>query len=83
MEATRVVFRKYKDGEIIALFPDLTEPGYLCTSYMHFGQHGAADYADTIARTKPATEDEYFDLKEELEEIGYVLKVVSRAVPKW
>ncbi len=78
----RVVFRKWKNGDIIALFPD--EPwswnGYMTTSYMHLGQHGAADYAGVIAETSPAQENEYRDLLDELKTIGYInLHIVQRA----
>lgn len=80
----RVVFRKWKNGDIIALFPD--EPwsrnGYAVTSYMHVGQHGAADYASVIADTSPAQENEYKDLLNELKAIGYTdLHIVQRARP--
>ena len=83
---TKVVFRKWKDGDIIALFPD--EPWSRCdystTSYMHVGQHGAADYAGVIADTRPAREEEYHDLLAELKTIGYTdLRVVKRARPKF
>lgn len=83
---TRVVFRKWRDGDIIALFPD--EPWSRCdystTSYMHAGQHGSADYAGVIADTRPAREDEYRDLLAELMAIGYTdLRVVKRAPPKF
>ena len=39
----KVIFRKFKDGEIIALFPGLkwNNAGDIC-SYMHIGQHGGA-----------------------------------------
>lgn len=79
---TKVVFRKWENGDIIALFPD--EPwdrsGYMTISYMHIGQHGAADYAGVIASTRPAREDEYRDLLAELEQIGYEnLNIVKRA----
>lgn len=83
---TKVVFRKWKGGDIIALFPD--EPWSRCdystTSYMYVGQHGAADYAGVIAATRPAREDEYHDLLAELRAIGYTdLRVVKRARPKF
>ena len=44
---TKVVFRRYPDGQVIALFPDIPWSGRRgeITSYMHVGQHGAADYA--------------------------------------
>lgn len=83
---TKVVFRQWKGGEVIALFPD--EPwsrhGHTTTSYMHSGQHGAADYAGVIAATRPAREEEYSDLLAELKAIGYDdLRVVQRARPKF
>lgn len=78
----RVVFRKWKNGDIIALFPDepWSHSGYMTTSYMHLGQHGAADYAGVIAETSPAQENEYRDLLDELKTIGYInLHIVQRA----
>ena len=82
---TKVVFRKWtgKDfkGDIIALFPEIpaSNDGYLCQSYEHIGQHGAADYNHCLTKTVPADQAEYADLKKELESIGYCLKVVNRA----
>ena len=76
-EKTNVVFRKYPDGEIVALFPhekwNMEESE--CACYHHNGQHGAAEYGFVINRTVPATEAEYKELVEELEEIGYNLAV--------
>lgn len=83
---TKVVFRKWKDGDIIALFPDepWSRSDYSTTSYMHVGQHGAADYVGVIADTRPAREKEYHDLLAELKTIGYTdLRVVKRARPKF
>lgn len=83
---TKVVFRRWKDGDIIALFPDApwSRYDYSTTSYMHVGQHGAADYAGVIAATRPARENEYRDLLAELKAIGYTdLRVVQRARPKF
>ena len=78
-DKTKVVFRKYKDGSILALFPherwDLTN---FVSSYMHMGQHGGADYNGCIKDTKPAIQIEYKDLFNELEGIGYNLKVIKR-----
>lgn len=83
---TRVVFRKWKNGDIIALFPDepWSRSSYMTTSYMHVGQHGAADYAGVITDTSPAQKNEYKDLLNELKTIGYTdLRVVQRARPKF
>lgn len=40
----KVVFRRFKEGGIIALFPYIpwNESENTITSYMHAGQHGAA-----------------------------------------
>ena len=76
---TKVIFRKFKDGDIIALFPEIVgdySPAS-CLSYMHIGQHGAAD-SSLVSNTKLATEEEYKDLFKELSSIGYDLKVISK-----
>lgn len=78
-DVERVIFRKYPDGEVIALFPDIPDsPGY-CLSYMHIGQHGGADFNGVMADTKPATPKDYYYLYLELVSLGYTnLVVVDR-----
>ena len=83
-EITTVIFRRFRSGnkEVIALFPyDIETQDYKCNSYMHVGQHGAADYSGLLSTTKPASieEEDVKDLMAELQGIGYVLKVVKRA----
>lgn len=75
---TRVVFRKFDDGEVIALFPEMEWDNQgLITSYLHNGQHGGA--SRTLTRdTSLASLEEYADLKKELEGQGYILDVRSR-----
>lgn len=75
-----VVFRQWHDGSVIALFPteDADGRGVYCVSYEHLGQHGSADYAGVVMRTRPAQVQAYQSLKQELERIGYVLQVRSR-----
>lgn len=84
MSETPVVFRKYRDGEIIALFPTLPggRPGE-CMSYVHLGQHGAADYGHVIRSTFPARPDEYTDLQAELVRVGYDDLQVYRREQPW
>lgn len=81
-----VVFRKWKrSGDIIALFPHeewIVPNKILVMSYEHIGQHGGADYSLVIKQTVPATEKEYAELKNELENIGYKLKVIKRKFNK-
>ena len=79
-EETRVVFRKWRsDKEIIALFPDIiaNHRGH-CSSYMHIGQHGAADYQGVVGRTVLARPEEYKELETELKGIGYLPKSIKR-----
>lgn len=78
IEVTKVIFRKFKDGDIIALFPELPGDNKVsnCMSYMRIGQHGSKD-ANTYT-TKPAKPEEYQALYKELQAIGYRLKIVSR-----
>jgi hypothetical protein len=80
-EKTKVVFRVWPEGDILALFPE--EPGdvlgHQCLSYQRIGQHGNADYDHCISATRPAQPDEYAGLAEELRRIGYDLDVCKRA----
>lgn len=86
MTKTDVIFRyfKTKPKVVIALFPGLaSDPNcWHCDSYIHVGQHGAADYSGVIMESRPATEEEYASLKAELERIGYDLNVVRRQTRK-
>ena len=78
---TKVVFRKFKDNnDIIALFPeDVWDHEGNCASYMRVGQHGGADYRGLVySGTVKATPKEYRALRQELENIGYDLKVIER-----
>lgn len=78
---TRVIFRVFKDhNDVIALFPDdvFDSQGNIA-SYMHVGQHAAADYTGVMRATRAASMDEYKSLKTELEKhVGYDLEIVSR-----
>lgn len=75
---TSVIFRKFKDGEIIALFPYEFETGNYISSYMHVGQHSGADYYGILKDTRPAIETEYKPLFNELVNIGYDLEIIKR-----
>lgn len=79
---TTVIFRRYKryHRSVIALFPyemDNPNKGYVMC-YEHYGQHSGADYNHIVSMTTLATEEEYTELKEELEEMGYNLKVAKK-----
>jgi hypothetical protein len=79
-EQTAVIFRKWPNGQIIALFPAIPADlaGNFCSSYMLVGQHGAASYCQVIQATAPASPEEYRNLFGELSAIGYRLKVYKR-----
>lgn len=74
---TRVVFRAFGNGEIIALFPHIKERGGFIESYMHIGQHGSASPA-IVYDTKPATPEQYKELLNELICVGYNPVIGSR-----
>ena len=81
-----VVFRKWNDGQIIALFPyePWSHNNYMTTSYMHIGQHGSADYTGVISQTTLANKYEYKELLSELRLIGYNdLHILKKAKPKF
>ena len=78
---TKVIFRKDKEGDVIAFFP---EEGYrydaphLIMSYQNIGQHGGASIYYYYKDTVPAAPEEYADLLSELTRMGYNLKVCKR-----
>ena len=81
---TPVIFRKFKDGDVIAIFPTLpgTNNPNTCGSYQHIGQHGACSL-DIVSITKLAQWEDYADLYRELQSIGYSMKVYNRIQPEF
>ena len=76
----KVIFRKFPDGDVIAIFPRImgdSNPYRTCLCYQQIGQHGAITL-DFARFTKPAQVNEYTDLYNELCRIGYELKVSKR-----
>jgi hypothetical protein len=71
-------------ADVYALFPGLagTNKIHTCLCYQHVGQHSSADLQGCINKSRPATPEEYDQLKRELERIGYVLNVVKRSTVK-
>lgn len=83
---TPVIFRKFKEGDVIAILPTLLGDYDLatCLSYMHVGQHGACEPDGLVQITTLARPEEYASLLKELEGIGYSdLKVYKRLQYKW
>ena len=84
-DKTKVVFRWYRRyGECIALFPQESADlhGFLCSSYMHVGQHGAADTYTVVAQTRLAKPKEYKELAKELRGRGYKLGIGKKCTRK-
>lgn len=72
---TRVLFKKFSDGDVIAFLLDNDVNPSRVDSYMHVGQHSEAS-EDLPSSLKACTVGEYSYLKEELESMGYLLQVV-------
>ena len=66
-EILPVIFRKFKDGDIIAFFPTEVDSfsQFECMSYMHIGQHSTAR-TELITELKKCTVEEYTPLLNEL-----------------
>lgn len=78
MEKINVAFRKFEDGEIIAVFIDnkyKKESGGYYLSYMHIGQHGNCE-PGLVDELETANKTEYTPLKKELESLGYVINII-------
>lgn len=77
---TKVLFlvneKDPENSDLFAYFPEETSHGNYKTAYSHVGQHTSASpqYAE---ESRPATPEEYADLKAELESIGYNLDVLN------
>jgi hypothetical protein len=76
LEETIVVFRVYRDsGDLIGLFPGIKDNPFYCACYLETGAHTWADYEGVIGQSRPATEEEYEDMVEDLTAQGYRLCV--------
>ena len=76
---TEVIFRREADGQILAVFPyEISDPKGSVTVFTHREQHHQASYDYCVNNCKPAKVNQYSDLFEELESIGYNLKVIKR-----
>lgn len=81
-ETLQVVFRKFNNEEIIALFPQIKFgcPRYEIMSYMHIGQHEEVNHHAVVQQTKLATENEYQSLLKEIQSIyhEYDIRVMKK-----
>jgi hypothetical protein len=73
---TKVFFRVFPEGDIIAIFGTLADLEGNLLSYQHIGQHGACD-PNLIHELEVATEDQYKPLCWELISLGYDLEIVG------
>lgn len=75
---TRVIFRRYKAGDVVAILLDVpANLGYV-TCYAHVGQHDEGHYFRVMGDTRPATAAEYAALARELDGRGYDLVLRKR-----
>lgn len=83
-EQTKVQFlvneKDPKNPDLFAYFPEenFDNAGQYKTAYSHVGQHSSAS-PEYAAESRPATPEEYQDLKAELESLGYKLEVLNPA----
>ena len=78
MAKVNVTFRKFEDGEVIAIFVNeayKNESNGYYLSYMHIGQHSDC-YFKLVDELDKASEKEYMLLKNELESFGYELNII-------
>ena len=79
MKKVNVAFRKFEDGEVIAIFPNIypvaKDSKAEVMSYMHMGQHGMCMEC-LVNELEKASKEEYTPLKKELEMIGYLVNVI-------
>ncbi len=75
-EQVKVIFRKFPEGDVIALFPEVDQGRGLIGSYMTIGQHGDASKS-LITDLEPASKEEYAKLAAELERIGYDIVIAE------
>ncbi|MDA9993247.1 hypothetical protein N9E09_01130 [bacterium] len=75
-EQVKVIFRKFPEGDVIALFPEDGQGRGLIGSYMTIGQHGDAAKS-LITDLEPASKEEYAKLAAELERIGYDIVIAE------
>lgn len=76
----KVVFRVYDDGEVIALFPELSDKDGNTKGYSHKAAWFFVEYRKLMRVTRPAKQKEYIDLFHEIRGKGFAgLMVYKRA----
>lgn len=84
MPKTKVLFRKYDGGKIVALFPRIasSSDSKYCHCYHDAGYHGAEIPEKVIGATVPANRKEFSKVQRELVKLGYKLRIAARMHPK-
>lgn len=81
-EATLVLFRKnLRGGDVVAVFPFLNAGEGYMTSYAHIGLHSKCSWEYVKEDTKPASTEDYEELRQELLNIGYENIIVINRLP--
>ena len=82
MDFIPVTFRKFPEGDIIAIMPSIPARFGRFMSYQHYGQHGECD-SELISQpdTFLATPEEYQNLLDELISIGYDNLKIYKKIP--
>lgn len=73
----KVIFRKFRDGDVVALLPEVEANRGNVMSYMHVGQHSEASVF-IVDDTRPAQPSEYAPLLRELQSIYDNALVVAK-----
>ncbi len=76
-EKIKVIFRKFDDGQIMALFPNKIEGNGLINSYMAIGQHSSAS-VDLVEELDTCNSREVAQGIKMLQAVGYTNLVVSK-----
>ena len=77
MDKVKVIFRKNKNNDVIAFFPEARVNYGNIMSYMHIGQHDEASL-EFYLTTRKANENEYADLFAELRGIYDDCQLVAK-----
>ncbi len=76
-EKIKVIFRKFEDGQVIALFPNEKEEKGFIMSYMAIGQHSSAS-VDLVEELDTCNSKEVAQGIKMLQGVGYTNLVVSK-----
>jgi hypothetical protein len=76
--ATRVIFRTYPDGDVVAILLDVPANPGCVVCYQRIGQHAEGHYSRLIEDTRAATPEEFTSLRRELEGKPYEYRLDLR-----